>query len=332
MTRDAAGWGQVRRMRLRRALATMALLAGTLTPNAWGSAERDTAVLETTANEPIFPGPLPKELVRLSLETYFAPSADLGSADIDLIRPELRLRARLPFLANLQVAGSFSTSRYDVHGPASIFARCPSCPVPSDLHALSVGLQGGYLINSSGGYLLRPGEEWAVLAAAIGRARWQAGAFDDSLTGGGSAGVGYRLPGRIRLALGVDVESSLGGGVSVAPMFALRWDITDELRLRSRGLGLELEYWFAERYAMFATGFRSGDQFRLDAPSKLLWNDRQLAIGGGFEWKPWVSLRMAVEAGAIVSRKISVSDEDETLDSVHADPSPYIEVRVEIRH
>jgi hypothetical protein len=321
-----------------RALAAAAALAGAMflvSPSARAQGEPDNGV-ETAPDEPAFPGPLRRDAVRVWSRTFFAPAADVGDADVTLIRPELRLRARLPVddRASLQVTAGFAASHYDVDGSASMFADCPTCPVPDDLYAASLGIQGGYLINTTG-YLLRSGEQWAVLAAAFGRARWETGAFDDSVTAGGSTGLGYKLPRRLRIALGVRVESSLDGGASIGPMGDLRWDITDTLRLRNRSLGLQLEYKPTKRLELFATGFRSSDRFRLDArdgaPSDLTWSDRHVLVGGGFEWKVGHRLRISTEAGAIVDRRIAVDDDDGTLDSVSGDPSPYVELRLEVR-
>jgi hypothetical protein len=63
-----------------------------------------------------------------------------------------------------------------------------------------------------------------------------------------------------------------------------------------------------------------------------LFRDRQWLVGGGLEWRPWGLLRIAIESGAIVDRKLSLRARDEgTLDSASVDTSPYVGLRLEIR-
>ena len=152
-------------------------------------------------DEPVFPGLLMRDAVRVWLESRFVPGAglDADDAEISLYKPTVRARVRVPMggRASSQLTASFSTSRYDVDGESSLFSDCDDCRPPDEFYAVSLGAQAGLLLNPDG-HLLFDRERWALLAGAFGRARWESGAFDESLTAGGAFGIGYQLPRRLR--------------------------------------------------------------------------------------------------------------------------------------
>jgi len=305
-------------------------------------AERDRSVANGVAivavDEPAFPEPPPRDPVRIWAGSSFAPAADFGAVDLTLFRPELRVRARLPVddIVNLQITADFRPSFYDTDGDGALFPSCPTCRSPDDFYSVSLGVQGGVLLNRDR-YFFRDGEQWVALATLYGRARWQPGAFEESLTPGLSLGLGYTLPGKLRIAVAARIERALDGdGVTAGPTAYLRWDITRRLRLRNRGLGLQLEYRPSGRWEVFVTGFRASDQFRLDrtsgAPPGTTFQDRQVAVGGGIEWKIHRVVRLIAEAGALVDRRVSVdSRSDGRLGAADGDVSPYFVLRTELR-
>jgi hypothetical protein len=323
------------------ALALHAFVAGgaEADPNPPSVSAGPTGVDESIAiDEPIFPG-LPSGALRLWLDSRFEPDAEVGDAEVSLVEPGVKLRLRAPLgrRVGLQLTAAFRTSRYDVDDESALFEDCAgTCPAPDEFYATSLAAQTAVQLNDAG-YLLWDGEHWALLVEGIGRARWESGVFEDSLTGGGGLAIGYELPRRLRVALGAHIESSLGGGgVSVSPTVALRWDVAEWARLSNRGLGLQLELRPSRHFELFVAGYRTSSRFLLDSrpglPSEALFRDRQWLVGGGIELKPWRLLRVAVEAGAIVDRRLSLRANDEgTLDSASADPSPYVAVRLEIR-
>ncbi len=289
-------------------------------------------------DEPSFPDAYLKDRMRVWVGSTFAPSADFDDVELGLARPELRLRTRVPVadVLSVQLTADFRASLYDADGSGSLFADCTDCPTPSDLYAASLGVQSGYLLNRDW-TLFRGDEQWALLGALYASARWEPGAFEESVSPGLSIGLGYELPGSLRIALAGRVERALDGdGVKVGPSGYLRWDPLPWLRVRNRGLGLQLEYRPNARWEVFVTGFRSSDRFRLDrrpgAPSGMTFRDRQVTVGGGLMFKIYDALRFAVEAGAIVDRQLAVDGRDDgRLDSVDGDVSPYFALRMEIR-
>jgi hypothetical protein len=133
------------------------------------------------------------------------------------------------------------------------------------------------------------------------------------------------------------VERALDGdGVKVAPSGYLRWYITPKLKLRNRGLGLELEYRPTHRVEVFVAGFQSSDRFRLDDRPGLsaapTFSDRQVAVGGGLVFKIAHAFRVTFETGAIVDRRVYLNTRDDgRIDSTGGDASPYFALRAEIR-
>jgi hypothetical protein len=196
----------------------------------------------------------------------------------------------------------------------------------------SVVVVGGYLLNASR-YLLRAGERWAMIAGVLGRARWQKGALDDAATGGASLGLGYEIPGRLRIGIGARAEDKLDGGVSVSPEGHFRWDITDHWRLRDRALGLHLEYRPGGPLEYFIEAYRTSDSFLLDSetPSDLTFEDKRVITAIGAEWKVHHRLRLRGEAGAVVDRQLRYESDGDRLDTISGDPSAYIGLRVELR-
>jgi hypothetical protein len=285
----------------------------------------------------VFPG-LPRGLLRLELGSGFAPPADAGGSEVALAVPGARLRLQAPIgvRASVQAFAAFASSLYEVDHASELFEDCDACPAPDDFYSTSLGAQGALLLNDSR-YLIRPGERWALVGEAYWRARFAQGAFERSLTTGTVIGLGYELPAKLRVAVGAQIDVALDGGeVSVRPTGAFRWDITPIWRLHNRGFGLELELRPMRRFELFASGYRSSDHFRLRSrsglPAGANFRDRRWQVGAGFEWKLWRWLRLRGEAGAILDRRLAVRASGEgTLDSSGVDPSPYVDLRLELR-
>jgi hypothetical protein len=289
-------------------------------------------------DEPAFPGVVPRQPVRVWGGVFVAPEARFEDSRVTLVRPELRGRATFPFsaFASLQVTADFSASAYDIKGPDALLPDCAECPQQDDLYSAALGTQGGYRLNDKR-HLLFGDEQWALLGALFVQARWEPGAFSNSVTPGLSFSLGYQLPLRLRLSLGARVERALDGdGVSVGPTAYVRCDILPKVRLKSRGLGGQLEYQPNKRFDFFVTGFRESDSFRLDddpgLPSGATFKDRQALVGGGVVLTVIRALKLAVELGAIVDRRVSLSTRaDGRIDSRDVDPSPYFALRAEGR-
>ena len=240
--------------------------------------------------------------------------------------------------ASVHLVGEFKPTFYDQSGGGLIFEDCPECSLPDELYSTGFSLEGGYLLNRDDSYLMREGEQWAAIGSFYTRARFESGAFGDSLSPGVSLGLGYQLPRKFRIAIAARVERALDGdGVKVGPSGYLRWDFLPKWRLRLRGLGLQLEYRATSRLMVFASGFRTSDRFRLDGDSGpgsgQTFRDRRVVVGWGFAIKILRSLRLTAETGAVVHRRLSFKTRDDgTLDRNDAgETKPYFGLRLELR-
>lgn len=330
----------------RRVLAPSLVLVGLLTAPAALRAEDAPAkppplAAETfeTANleDPVFPGPRVVDALRVRVASLFLPGATFDSFDADLYRPDLRLRATAPLWKRgaVQLTARFGTSLYQLDGEDGVLTSYASGGV-DDFYATALDLQMGMRVND-GASLFVKDEIWSVLAAGAVRSSWESGAFDEGLVGGGGLALGYEIVDVFRIALGVELGSRIDrGGVGVGPIATFRWNVTDRFTLRSRGIGLQLEYALTPRLEVFATGFRESDTFRLERrpglPDDLTFRDEAILAGVGLEWRISKQLRVNVEGGAVPWRKLRVKSHDRgELSEENADPGPYFEVRLEMR-
>jgi hypothetical protein len=297
----------------------------------------DTTNLET----PAFPDDYRLgDAFRIRLGSRFLPAARFDGFEADLYEPSLRIQATIPLSrrAVLQASGRFLASLYDVDGSGNFFGRGQSIREPFDrFYRTSLSLQGAFLLNPNGGGFFVEDEMWSILANAFGRSRWESGNFSDGASGGGGLALGYEIEGRLRIAIGVGIQSKLvGGGVSVDPFASIRWNVTDALTVRNRGRGLQIEYRVHRKLELFVAGFYEGGKYRLSQraglPNDLSFRDKAVQAGAGFEWRAAKFLRVNVEAGAVAWRELRVKSEDlGTLAKLKSDPSAYLELRFQFR-
>ena len=310
------------------------------------SDEEAAAVGESVADDsthldtPPFPGLRHRNALRLNLDSRFLPGADLGPGRTTLFRPELRARVTLPVSdrAVLRVSARVRASRYEFSGGDPF--RFDGVSLTGDslsLYETRLAVQGAYRLNREQSSVLYEGEVWSLLGSAFAASEFESGSFGDGLSGGGTLALGYQLDGTLRVAAGVSLGTSIdGGGVDLGPTGSFRWNITEDLTLRDHGFGVQLEYRLMPDVEVFASGYRTSDQYRLrdvsGAPDELTFRDRQVLIGAGFEWKLSRRLRLNLEVGAVARRRVRLhSDDLGTLVSQRGDPSPYLELRVEVR-
>jgi len=292
----------------------------------------------------VVPG-LPKGLLRVEFGSGYAPSVNAGDSEVAVATPGIRLRVQGPLSERVgaQAFIGVGTTVYDIKDSDELFADCSDdegnpldCPAPDEFYGASFGVQAAYLLNPNS-YMLFQGERWALVGEGFIRGRWERGAFERSLKVGTIYALGYELTKRLRVALGAQVDIALdGGGVSVQPTAAFRWDITQALRLGNRGFGLQLDYREFKHFEFFVAGYRSSDGYRLHnrdgLPSGAEFDDRRWQVGGGVQFKIARWLRLTTEAGAIVDRRLKLSASGEgTLADEDVDKSPYIDVRLEFR-
>ena len=294
---------------------------------------------------PAFPG---GRLFQLRFETDVIPSASLDDqGSVTTVRPGLRLRAAAPVTDRLtaQVVARYASTLYAFDGRQPWFGVDPpplgTDPAPAsnpfdDLHDARVSLQAAFELNRES-HLLFTGERWSLLGEILGGARWERGAFDDGLHAGGGMALSYEYPRRLRIVLGFAVRTQVAqSGLRAVPIFSARWRVTDQLTLRSRGRGAQIEYQWSRRLMTYAAAFKTGSSWRLDrrvgVPSSAVLNDKQVRVGLGLEWRPHRQLRLHLEAGAVTSRELEVDVRGGgSLSQIDASPSAYLVVSLELR-
>lgn len=296
----------------------------------------DSLILET----PAFPGAGVRRALRMLVESRFVPDQDLGPGHTSLYRPDLAGRLTVPFndRAVLRFEALGGLSRYEFRGgDPLLFGNVSLTGDSLHLYRTRLTAQGAYRMNDEGSFLIRDGEVWSLLGGLFAGSEFESGAFDDGVSGGGIVALGYEMDGKLRVSAGVSLSTSIeGGGVDVNPTGSFHWHINENLTLRDRGLGIQLDYRVTPSIELYASGFRTSDEFSLrdvrGAPDDLTLRDRQILVGGGFEWKLSRHLRLNTEAGAVTWRRLRVkADGPGTIASQRGDPTPYFEVRLEIR-
>lgn len=147
--------------------------------------------------------------------------------------------------------------------------------------------------------------------------------------------VFYRLKERLEVLVGVRLGSRLlRSGIAVAPLLEFDWRINDDWRLRSYGLGLQLERSLAKSLAVFVRARLENSGFRLDDRGGTIGKGgvriRQLPAGLGIHWRPLPSLRVQLIAGAVAYNQIRIKNEDDqTIGKASGGPAPYVTVRLD---
>lgn len=308
--------------------------------------EGSVAGQSTFLDAPPFPGLDITNAFRIQLETFTAPDASMGSGHVTVVRPEVGVRATWPVNDRtvLRIATRLSEARYRFRGDP--WARTIALPSGQnldadevignlDLHAARLTLEGAYHLSDKTNWLAN-GERWSAVGSAYIGSRWENGDFDSGLDAAGGIGVGYEIPERLRLALGVVVHSPLDqADLDVGPLVSLRWRPVDRITVRTRELGLQVEYALTPAFEVHLNGFRSSHGYRLndrDPFGDLSFRDRYIRYGVGIDWCLANWLHLVLEGGGVADRLLRVREEDGgTLVSRRAHRSAYFEVRFDLR-
>ena len=275
------------------------------------------------------------KVLRVRFFSEHIPGAEFGPAKVQRWSPEVRLRARFPIakLAVGQIRGRFRSDRYTTTGDPVFGAYSGPGGAPRKFYQAAIQLAAARDVDFMP-KLFSDHEIWSIFAAARWRARWEPGAFSQSMTGGGGVGIGYALSDRLRVVLGIGFESHLGrGGVRVGPLATLHWRVTDRWKIRTRQLGAQIEYAILQPLSIFVTSYRQTSRYALDSTTPegtlLVFRDRPVMLGSGFKWQITKTLRLAVEGGAVLGRELRLRAGDEiAVDSGTADPHGYFELRL----
>jgi len=282
----------------------------------------------------------PSTGVRLHGEEYISVLADFGPAEASEYRSNLNLRAVAP------IGESFAL-RFNLSGHASFF------DYSGDRDQLELDLGGlnlferlyGAQLSVAGIYRL-PFEwtvlgvtpAWSLFGEGRGNMNWENGAsLADAAKGSGALGFGLELGENFEIGAGVSVGSRIDeGGVSVSPVFALRWKFCDRWRLQGQGSGLMLGYELTPELELQLRGGYESDRYRLhDAEGpveNLTLRQREAPVLLALRWSPTRHWRLTGGAGSVVYQQWRVEEDDDGVSNkVTADPSALLWLRVEYR-
>ena len=275
--------------------------------------------------------------VRFSGADRFTSTADFGAFETSSHQPGGRLRIDVPVASDalLRLVANGHALLYDVDGSTSAFLPGDRF---GDFYAWNITLRGAYLVDESI-TLFSEDERWGMLIQGGAAAAWEDGSdMDDGVRGMGSFAVGYRLGERLELIAGVSVRSRLaGGGVSIRPLVEFDWQINQAWRLRSLGLGLQLERILNDDLTVFARVRLEGSSYRLadrgGEVGKGIFRSRQLPAGLGIRWRISPSWRVRLMAGAVAYHQLRIKDDDrDTVESETASsPQAFVSLRVDFR-
>ena len=221
-------------------ILVVAISAAAGVANAQDVHERDLSDLARETPELEF---LDQVKMRLRLQSEFAPDSDFGSFSIDEYRPEVRAqdhRAGFEPDGSARHRKTFTSRSSTSMEPRTSSGWARPRQIPStNCTPRHLRLQGTFLFEDCCA-LLADDERWSLHGRGIleGSAGKPGPSLGSGSRGGGTLAVGYQIPGRLELALGVQLSSKLlRSGMSVSPVLELGWKISDrwysaEQRLR----------------------------------------------------------------------------------------------------
>lgn len=331
----------MRRLPLRcRLLVLWVALSVSATASAWAAddlqnreAPSPEAAIDLVADAPALTG------IRLYGEETISVLADFGPADASEFVSTLGVRAGAPlgdsFRLRARVVGA--AAFYDYHGDRSeLEADLALGDLFERLYDVEFALGGAYRLPWHGSLFgLTP--NWSIFAEGNADLAWEDGAsLSDAVTGSGAVGVGFELDPHLDLALGVGAGSRIeGSGVKIQAVFGFRWQIRDDMRLESRGLGFMFAYDLIPELQLQLRAAYDRDRYRLaddgGLPDQTL---RQTAVPllVALRWAPTPNWRVIGGAGSVVYQKWKVEpDSGPGSSSVDAGPAPLFYLRLEHR-
>ncbi len=127
--------------------------------------------------------------------------------------------------------------------------------------------------------------------------------FGDAFTGGGLVGARYAFTDTFALSFGIIAKTRLEKNALFFPLIAVEWQITDKVRLTTRGLGGALTYTINDHWTFEAFAEYEAREYRLDDTGPNISGivrDRRAPVGIGFAWKPTGQIELNLRGGAIV--------------------------------
>jgi hypothetical protein len=276
--------------------------------------------------------------VRLYGGSDFVIGSNFGEFDMTSYEPGGRVKVTLPVAENaairMVVRGSALLTDFD-DVSTDLFGTPTTGDPFGNLYSTSFELQGGLRPGWSG--LISEDERWTLVAEGRARASWEDGAsFGSAVSAGGALGVGYQIGDWLEILVGAGASSRVvDGGISFSPVFEIDWRFAERWRLRSRGLGAQLEYDIDDTLTVFAAAQKQGrsyltaDRAALGGEGRL--KNRSLPVSLGLRWDVSPLVEVTLVGGALLRQEMRTDDDHgNDVGKVRASPSPFVGITFEL--
>lgn len=163
--------------------------------------------------------------------------------------------------------------------------------------------------------------KWSAFVGPTLRFTAESGAdFNDAVSGGGFAGVAYRVNDRLTIGPGIGILTQLEDSTRVIPVLIIDWKITDTLSLNTgRGVGatlgpgLALNWKPTSQWDLTAGGRMESLRFRLDDDGEVpggIGDDRAFPIYLGAVYSITPLIQAGLFGGVEVGGKLRLEDEN----------------------
>ncbi len=277
--------------------------------------------------------------VRLYGGSDFVIGSDFGEFDASSYEPAGRIKVTLPVAENaaIRMVARGSALLTDFDDVSTDLFGTPTTSDPFDnLYSTSFDLQGGLRPGWSG--LLTEDERWTLLAELRTRASWESGAsFGSAVSLGGGIGVGYQIGDWLEILVGAGASSGvLDGGISFSPVFEIDWRFAERWRLRSRGMGGQIEYDIDDSLTVFvgaqkqSRSYVTADRVALGGEGKL--RNQSLPVSLGLRWDISPHVELTLVSGAMLRGEMRTQDDHgNDVAKVRAGPAPFVGITFELR-
>ncbi|MDX2114348.1 MAG: DUF6268 family outer membrane beta-barrel protein [Planctomycetota bacterium] len=275
------------------------------------------------------PADMTAPVVTIDADSRLAFRADVQGTDADVLVNHSGL--------GVTVSGALSESfrlTFGVDGELSYYdfgdgrSIMPGGDEPfEDLYSAGMTLVGTWTFS----------EPWSLTTGGFLRGAGESDVdVGDAIFGGGFAALGYSFTEKSRIAFGVGVSSQLEDEPRFFPYIATRMQLTEALRLESRGLGIAVISTINEQWEAGLKISYENRQFRLnddrDAWRNGVMRDARVPVGVEVTWRPVQAFSLVMEAGAIVYQEFEfLNERGVKIEDFETEPAPFIGVRLEYR-
>lgn len=190
-------------------------------------------------------------------------------------------------------------SWYDFNGATTL---APGGDPMGATTRLELGPTVGYQID----------EHWGLLAGGLVGLSFENGAdVGKSFTAGGLVGARYRFSDDFTLTFGVMGRTQLEDDFYFMPFIGFEWQVTPEVNLSTRGIGLELTAKVAEQWSVIIAGVYETREYRLDDSGAVpggVGRDRRLPLVIGVVYSPTKNIDLRLEGGAVLWQQYTIDN------------------------